>query len=206
MCLDLYMYKGIQYDFVGRWGGGNSFDFLFFRLQNEEGYDEVEESEDDFEEMNLFFFSVRSFSRKVSQTSIFFQEWDIFFEQLEIGEFIGKGRFGQVYYGRWYGEVVIRLIDIERDNEEQLKVFKREVMVYRQTRYENVVFFMGVCMSSFYLVIIIRLVLFGFRIGVFIFEVLFFAGLRNGGFGQFNILVDRIFVVLLFIVYLGFKI
>ncbi|NXX96025.1 KSR2 Kinase, partial [Centropus bengalensis] len=95
-------------------------------LQNEEGPEEVQESEDDFEEMNLSLLSARNFPRKASQTSIFLQEWDIPFEQLEIGELIGKGRFGQVFHGRWHGEVAIRLIDIERDNEDQLKAFKRE--------------------------------------------------------------------------------
>ncbi|XP_030873349.1 kinase suppressor of Ras 2-like, partial [Leptonychotes weddellii] len=122
--------------------------------ENEEGHDEAEESEDDFEEMNLSLLSARSFPRKASQTSIFLQEWDIPFEQLEVGELIGKGRFGQVYHGRWHGEVAIRLIDIERDNEEQLKAFKREVMAYRQTRHENVVLFMGACMSPPHLAII----------------------------------------------------
>ncbi|ELK15499.1 Kinase suppressor of Ras 2 [Pteropus alecto] len=126
------------------------------RGKNEEGHDEAEESEDDLEEMNLSLLSARSFPRKASQTSIFLQEWDIPFEQLEIGELIGKGRFGQVYHGRWHGEVAIRLIDIERDNEEQLKAFKREVMAYRQTRHENVVLFMGACMSPPHLAIITR--------------------------------------------------
>uniref|UniRef100_A0A8C0L274 Kinase suppressor of ras 2 n=1 Tax=Canis lupus dingo TaxID=286419 RepID=A0A8C0L274_CANLU len=130
---------------------------LPFRPQNEEGHDEAEESEDEFEEMNLSLLSARSFPRKASQTSIFLQEWDIPFEQLEIGELIGKGRFGQVYHGRWHGEVAIRLIDIERDNEEQLKAFKREVMAYRQTRHENVVLFMGACMSPPHLAIITSL-------------------------------------------------
>ncbi|XP_004843757.1 kinase suppressor of Ras 2 isoform X3 [Heterocephalus glaber] len=125
--------------------------------ENEEGHDEAEESEDDFEEMNLSLLSARSFPRKASQTSIFLQEWDIPFEQLEIGELIGKGRFGQVYHGRWHGEVAIRLIDIERDNEDQLKAFKREVMAYRQTRHENVVLFMGACMSPPHLAIITSL-------------------------------------------------
>ncbi|TKC50910.1 hypothetical protein EI555_010084, partial [Monodon monoceros] len=124
--------------------------------ENEEGHDEAEESEDDFEEMNLSLLSARSFPRKASQTSIFLQEWDIPFEQLEIGELIGKGRFGQVYHGRWHGEVAIRLIDTERDNEDQLKAFKREVMAYRQTRHENVVLFMGACMSPPRLAIITR--------------------------------------------------
>ncbi|XP_054936431.1 kinase suppressor of Ras 2 [Physeter macrocephalus] len=125
--------------------------------ENEEGHDEAEASEDDFEEMNLALLSARSFPRKASQTSIFLQEWDIPFEQLEIGELIGKGRFGQVYHGRWHGEVAIRLIDIERDNEGQLKAFKREVMAYRQTRHENVVLFMGACMSPPHLAIITSL-------------------------------------------------
>ncbi|XP_073916926.1 kinase suppressor of Ras 2 [Castor canadensis] len=125
--------------------------------ENEEGHEEAEESEDDFEEMNLSLLSARSFPRKASQTSIFLQEWDIPFEQLEVGELIGKGRFGQVYHGRWHGEVAIRLIDVERDNEDQLKAFKREVMAYRQTRHENVVLFMGACMSPPHLAIITSL-------------------------------------------------
>uniref|UniRef100_A0A8C4TQU1 non-specific serine/threonine protein kinase n=1 Tax=Falco tinnunculus TaxID=100819 RepID=A0A8C4TQU1_FALTI len=124
---------------------------------NEEGPEEAQESEDDFEEMNLSLLSARNFPRKASQTSIFLQEWDIPFEQLEIGELIGKGRFGQVFHGRWHGEVAIRLIDIERDNEDQLKAFKREVMAYRQTRHENVVLFMGACMSPPHLAIITSL-------------------------------------------------
>ncbi|NWS99530.1 KSR2 Kinase, partial [Mionectes macconnelli] len=126
-------------------------------FQNEEGPEEVQESEDDFEEMNLSLLSARNLPRKASQTSIFLQEWDIPFEQLEIGELIGKGRFGQVFHGRWHGEVAIRLIDIERDNEDQLKAFKREVMAYRQTRHENVVLFMGACMSPPHLAIITSL-------------------------------------------------
>ncbi|XP_055743602.1 kinase suppressor of Ras 2-like isoform X1 [Salvelinus fontinalis] len=119
--------------------------------------DEVEDSEDEFEEMNLSLLSARNFPRKASQTSIFLQEWDIPFKQLEIGELIGKGRFGLVFHGRWHGEVAIRLIDIERDNEDQLKAFKREVMAYRNTRHENVVLFMGVCMSPPHLAIITSL-------------------------------------------------
>ncbi|XP_071753830.1 kinase suppressor of Ras 2 isoform X2 [Centroberyx gerrardi] len=122
---------------------------------NEEGNDE--DSGDEFEEMNLSLLSARNFPRKASQTSIFLQEWDIPFEQLEIGEMIGKGRFGQVFHGRWHGEVAIRLIDIERDNEDQLKAFKREVMAYRNTRHENVVLFMGACMSPPHLAIITSL-------------------------------------------------
>ncbi|XP_037114013.1 kinase suppressor of Ras 2 isoform X1 [Syngnathus acus] len=122
---------------------------------NDEG--DEEESGDEFEEMNLSLLSARNFPRKASQTSIFLQEWDIPLEQLEMGEMIGKGRFGKVFRGRWHGEVAVRLIDIERDNEDQLKAFKREVMAYRNTRHENVVLFMGACMSPPHLAIITSL-------------------------------------------------
>ncbi|KAG7260686.1 hypothetical protein CRUP_021500, partial [Coryphaenoides rupestris] len=122
---------------------------------NEEANDE--DSGDEFEEMNLSLLSARNFPRKASQTSIFLQEWDVPFEQLEIGEMIGKGRFGRVFHGRWHGEVALRLIDIERDNEDQLRAFKREVMAYRNTRHENVVLFMGACMSPPHLAIITSL-------------------------------------------------
>ncbi|XP_077378093.1 kinase suppressor of Ras 2 isoform X2 [Festucalex cinctus] len=123
---------------------------------NEEANEE-ESGDDEFEEMNLSLLSARNFPRKASQTSIFLQEWDIPLEQLEMGEMIGRGRFGKVFRGRWHGEVAVRLIDIERDNEGQLKAFKREVMAYRNTRHENVVLFMGACMSPPHLAIITSL-------------------------------------------------
>ncbi|NXE69972.1 KSR2 Kinase, partial [Calcarius ornatus] len=122
--------------------------------ENEEGAEEVQESPPDFEEMNLSLLSARNFPRKASQTSIFPPPWDIPFEQLEIGAPPGKGRFGQVFHGRWHGEVAIRLIDIEPPPEDQLKAFKREVTPPRQTRHENVVLFTPPCMSPPHLAII----------------------------------------------------
>ncbi|XP_066551191.1 kinase suppressor of Ras 1 isoform X2 [Amia ocellicauda] len=93
-------------------------------------------------------------SRKASQTSVYLQEWDIPFEQLELGELIGKGRWGKVHKGRWHGEVAIRLLEIDGNNHDHLKLFKKEVMNYRQTRHENVVLFMGACMNPPHLAII----------------------------------------------------
>ncbi|PWA22678.1 hypothetical protein CCH79_00002090, partial [Gambusia affinis] len=93
-------------------------------------------------------------SRKPSQTSVYLQEWDIPFEQLDLGELIGKGRWGRVHKGRWHGEVAIRLLEIDGNNQDHLKLFKKEVMNYRQTRHENVVLFMGACMAPPHLAII----------------------------------------------------
>ncbi|XP_051521228.1 kinase suppressor of Ras 1-like isoform X2 [Myxocyprinus asiaticus] len=93
-------------------------------------------------------------TRKASQTSVYLQEWDVPFEQLELGELIGKGRWGKVYRGRWHGEVAVRMLEIDGNNQEHLKLFKKEVMNYRQTRHENVVLFMGACMNPPHLAII----------------------------------------------------
>uniref|UniRef100_A0AAY4BG17 Kinase suppressor of ras 1b n=1 Tax=Denticeps clupeoides TaxID=299321 RepID=A0AAY4BG17_9TELE len=93
-------------------------------------------------------------SRKASQTSVYLQEWDVPFDQLELGELIGKGRWGKVHRGRWHGEVAVRLMEIDGTIQEHLKLFKKEVMNYRQTRHENVVLFMGACMNPPQLAII----------------------------------------------------
>eukprot|EP00079_Xenopus_tropicalis_P020866 XP_012812068.1 PREDICTED: kinase suppressor of Ras 1 isoform X2 [Xenopus tropicalis] len=92
--------------------------------------------------------------RKASQTSVYLQEWDIPFEQIELGELIGQGRWGKVFRGKWHGEVAIRLLEIDGNNQDHLKLFKKEVMNYRQTRHENVVLFMGACMHPPHLAII----------------------------------------------------
>ncbi|XP_070685055.1 kinase suppressor of Ras 1-like isoform X2 [Pempheris klunzingeri] len=93
-------------------------------------------------------------SRKASQTSVYLQEWDIPYEQLQLGELIGKGRWGRVHRGRWHGEVAVRLLEVDGNNQDHLKLFKKEVMNYRQTRHENVVLFMGACMAPPHLAII----------------------------------------------------
>ncbi|XP_031728306.1 kinase suppressor of Ras 1-like isoform X2 [Anarrhichthys ocellatus] len=92
--------------------------------------------------------------RKASQTSVYLQEWDIPYEQLQLGELIGKGRWGKVHKGRWHGEVAIRLLEIDGNNQDHLKLFKKEVMNYRQTRHENVILFMGACLAPPHLAII----------------------------------------------------
>ncbi|KAI4566197.1 hypothetical protein MJG53_014874 [Ovis ammon polii x Ovis aries] len=65
-------------------------------------------------------------SRKASQTSVYLQEWDIPFEQVELGEPIGQGRWGRVHRGRWHGEVAIRLLEMDGHNQDHLKLFKKE--------------------------------------------------------------------------------
>ncbi|XP_049984604.1 kinase suppressor of Ras 1 isoform X1 [Alexandromys fortis] len=121
----------------------------------EAGKSEAEDDEDEVDDLPSSRRHWRGpISRKASQTSVYLQEWDIPFEQVELGEPIGQGRWGRVHRGRWHGEVAIRLLEIDGHNQDHLKLFKKEVMNYRQTRHENVVLFMGACMNPPHLAII----------------------------------------------------
>ncbi|XP_041456665.1 kinase suppressor of Ras 2-like isoform X4 [Lytechinus variegatus] len=94
-------------------------------------------------------------TRKNSQKLL--SEWDIPFEQLEIQDLIGTGRFGEVHKGKWHGDVAIKMMDIDTDDEMQLQAFKREVSFFRKTRHEFVVLFMGACMRPPHLAIVTSL-------------------------------------------------
>ncbi|KAM8815394.1 kinase suppressor of Ras 1 isoform 3-T3 [Rhynchonycteris naso] len=121
----------------------------------EAGKSEAEDDEDEVDDLPSYRRPWRGpISRKASQTSVYLQEWDIPFEQVELGEPIGQGRWGRVHRGRWHGEVAIRLLEMDGHNQDHLKLFKKEVMNYRQTRHENVVLFMGACMNPPHLAII----------------------------------------------------
>nr|XP_020745934.1 kinase suppressor of Ras 1 [Odocoileus virginianus texanus] len=121
----------------------------------EAGKSEAEDDEDEVDDLPTSRRPWRGpISRKASQTSVYLQEWDIPFEQVELGEPIGQGRWGRVHRGRWHGEVAIRLLEMDGHNQDHLKLFKKEVMNYRQTRHENVVLFMGACMNPPHLAII----------------------------------------------------
>ncbi|XP_053131223.1 kinase suppressor of Ras 1 [Hemicordylus capensis] len=123
--------------------------------EQEQNKSEAEDDEDEVEDLpNRRTCWRRMIYRKASQTSVYLQEWDIPFEQVELGDPIGQGRWGKVYRGRWHGEVAIRLLEIDGNNQDHLKLFKKEVMNYRQTRHENVVLFMGACMNPPHLAII----------------------------------------------------
>ncbi|XP_048582848.1 kinase suppressor of Ras 2 isoform X2 [Nematostella vectensis] len=84
-------------------------------------------------------------------------EWVVPFEEIEIFDVLGSGRFGKVYRGRWHGEVAVKMIEIDNPTEEQLNAFKFQVSTFRKTRHDNTVLFMGACMDPPKLAIITSL-------------------------------------------------
>lgn len=81
---------------------------------------------------------------------------------LQLGELIGRGTFGQVYRGKWHGEVAVKIIDFDPHTDPQdglfsVDAFKREIATLHKLRHENLVIFMGACMKAPDLAIVTQL-------------------------------------------------
>lgn len=75
--------------------------------------------------------------------------WEIDYSELVIGPKIGSGGFGVVYKGMWRGiDVAIKMINIEKMNEEVEKNFLREINVMSKLRHQNVLLFLGACIQK----------------------------------------------------------
>ncbi|PKI70723.1 hypothetical protein CRG98_008956, partial [Punica granatum] len=71
-------------------------------------------------------------------------EWDIKWEDLQIGERIGIGSYGEVYRADWNGtEVAVKKFLDQDVSGEALVQFKCEVEIMLRLRHPNVVLFMG---------------------------------------------------------------
>ncbi|GMY11148.1 serine/threonine-protein kinase STY17 [Fagus crenata] len=72
--------------------------------------------------------------------------WEIDTRQLEIGNKVGSGSFGDLYKGTYFSqEVAIKILKPERVNTEMLREFSQEVYILRKVRHKNVVQFIGAC-------------------------------------------------------------
>ncbi|KAI3728131.1 hypothetical protein L6452_16761 [Arctium lappa] len=71
-------------------------------------------------------------------------EWEIRWENLQIGERIGIGSFGEVYRSEWNGtEVAVKKFMNQDISGDALTQFKGEVEIMLRLRHPNVVLFMG---------------------------------------------------------------
>lgn len=94
------------------------------------------------------------------QNSVTMKEWDIPYDELVIEEEIGSGRFGTVFRGKWHGSVAIKRLNLGKNVHEDrkaLETFRQEVGIFRKTRHDNLVLFMGACMKPPHLAIVTSL-------------------------------------------------
>lgn len=82
------------------------------------------------------------------QNSLSMREWDIPFDELKMSKQVGTGRFGTVFRGYWHGDVAVKLLNVSYlQDDKTLEQFKNEVAIFRKTRHENLILFMGACMK-----------------------------------------------------------
>ncbi|CAG9774043.1 unnamed protein product [Ceutorhynchus assimilis] len=79
------------------------------------------------------------------QNSLSLKEWDIPYDELKMFKEVGTGRFGTVFRGYWHGDVAVKLLNVKDDK--TLEQFKMEVAIFRKTRHDNLILFMGACMK-----------------------------------------------------------
>ena len=110
----------------------------------------------------------RSWPRQNSLTS---KEWEIPFDELNIEEVIGTGRFGTVFKGHWHGLVAVKRLNLSSssvdpvsgrviltpEDKKYMEAFRQEVATFRKTRHDNLVLFMGACMKPPHLAIVTSL-------------------------------------------------
>lgn len=75
-------------------------------------------------------------------------EWGVQFDDINLLDKIGVGRFGTVHRGQWYGDVAVKLLNGNYlDDGQSLEAFRNEIATFKNTRHENLVLFMGFCIK-----------------------------------------------------------
>jgi serine/threonine protein kinase len=103
----------------------------------------------------------RSASRKVTdlvpvQDEI--EKWEIASHEIELGEKLGSGSFGEVYKGKLRGvDVAVKKLSLKQIDERKINQFKKEVAIMSKLRHPNVLLFMGACCEPNNLMIVTEL-------------------------------------------------
>ncbi|GJV76973.1 probable serine/threonine-protein kinase SIS8 [Tanacetum coccineum] len=85
--------------------------------------------------------SYTNHKKGISLTAV---EWEILWEDLQIGERIGIGSYGEVYRSEWNGtEVAVKKFMNQDISGDALTQFKSEIEIMLRLRHPNVVLFMG---------------------------------------------------------------
>lgn len=78
-----------------------------------------------------------------SQKQFLEEKWEIDAEEINWRERIGQGSFATVYKGTWHGPVALKVLNVKVPTPAQLRDFKNEVVVLKNTRHPNILLFYG---------------------------------------------------------------
>ncbi|KAJ0914823.1 putative protein kinase TKL-CTR1-DRK-2 family [Helianthus annuus] len=83
-------------------------------------------------------------TKRLNMINLTAGEWEILWEDLQIGERIGIGSYGEVYRSEWNGtEVAVKKFMNQDISGDALTQFKGEIEIMLRLRHPNVVLFMG---------------------------------------------------------------
>ncbi|CAF2102851.1 BnaA05g30750D [Brassica napus] len=85
---------------------------------------------------------------KVDDTDSDCLEYEILWDDLTIGEDIGRGSCGTVYHSLWFGsDVAVKVFSKQEYSKEVMQSFRQEVFLMKRLRHPNVLLFMGAVTS-----------------------------------------------------------
>ncbi|XP_041360852.1 serine/threonine-protein kinase STY8-like [Gigantopelta aegis] len=77
------------------------------------------------------------------------RDYIINYDELEIGEQIGSGSFGDVFFARWRGTIVaVKKLHMQNVSRRRLEDFIKEVRLVSDLRHDNIVAFIGACVQT----------------------------------------------------------
>jgi hypothetical protein len=89
-------------------------------------------------------------------------DWEVDMAELEMGEQLGAGGYGEVHKAMWKGtEVAVKMMISETGSRELERNFKEEVRVMTALRHPNVVLFMAACTKAPKMCIVMELMALG---------------------------------------------
>jgi hypothetical protein len=89
-------------------------------------------------------------------------DWEVDMNELEMGEQLGAGGYGEVHKAVWKGtEVAVKMMISENAGRELERNFKEEVRVMTALRHPNVVLFMAACTKPPKMCIVMELMALG---------------------------------------------
>eukprot|EP00026_Physarum_polycephalum_P011583 Phypoly_transcript_11818.p1 GENE.Phypoly_transcript_11818~~Phypoly_transcript_11818.p1 ORF type:complete len:376 (+),score=64.81 Phypoly_transcript_11818:141-1130(+) len=93
--------------------------------------------------------NVASAERNMEQTTTGAERWNIRWSELEIGERIGAGSFGEVKLARWHGQkVAVKEMLKQKVEDNTLLEIRAESFILSSLEHENIIQFLGMCMEA----------------------------------------------------------
>jgi len=95
-------------------------------------------------------------TEELHQRDEFFDcNWKLSHSELEYGQPIGQGAFGEVYKGKLHGkEVAIKRLLVQNVSEISLQEFKQEIAIMSNLRHPNLLLFIGACLEPQHIAIV----------------------------------------------------